>query len=187
MRDFPVLSGLNPYRTNRNIGPKHHGSEAEVLLKVANLAFQLGFQNKQIKEAREWAGNNAVARDLLHHARPPERYIMENIHLIAELREPASEPMFTTDLEKQPKKFRCSRPSKINFEVLRLIVSSPITRHVESDSVIGGKALRKGSKVLIIYRQLHLDNSISGPSLETLQPDRFLADKTLKTKPAFRP
>lgn len=102
--------------------------------------------------------------DLLHHARPPERYfiikeratemasyIEENIHLIAELREPVSEPTFTTDLEKQQKKFRCSWPSKTNFEVFRLIVSSPMTRHVESDSIIGGKALRKGSKVLVCH------------------------------------
>lgn len=121
MRDFPSLTGLNPYCNDRNTKPQHHGSEAEALLNLANLAFQLGFENKQIREIREWAGENIIAWDLLHYARPLQHYsinkaratemasyIRENLHLMAELQEPTSEPIFTTDLEKQPKKFQCS-------------------------------------------------------------------------------
>ncbi|KAL4932112.1 cytochrome P450 [Aspergillus undulatus] len=81
----------------------------------------------------------------------------------------------------------CPILDSLYSEVLRLIVTSPMTRHVSSTSTIGGKTLKEGSKVLIIYRQLHLDRSTWGPTPETLQAERFQRDKTLKTKVAYRP
>ncbi|KAL2808469.1 putative cytochrome P450 [Aspergillus granulosus] len=81
----------------------------------------------------------------------------------------------------------CPMLDSLYSEVLRLIVTSPMTRQVSSTSAIGGKTLKEGSKVLIIYRQLHLDRGTWGPSPEMLQPERFLKDKTLKTKVAYRP
>ncbi|KAL3475751.1 putative cytochrome P450 [Aspergillus californicus] len=81
----------------------------------------------------------------------------------------------------------CPMLDSLYSEVLRLVVTSPMTRQVSATSTIGGKTLKEGSKVLIIYRQLHLDHDTWGPSPETLQPDRFLRDKSLKTKVAYRP
>ncbi|KAL4881731.1 cytochrome P450 [Aspergillus karnatakaensis] len=81
----------------------------------------------------------------------------------------------------------CPLLDSLYSEVLRLIVTSPMTRYVSQTSTIGGKTLKEGSKVLIIYRQLHLDRATWGPTPQILQPDRFLHDKTLKTKVAYRP
>ncbi|KAL4766752.1 cytochrome P450 [Aspergillus nidulans var. acristatus] len=81
----------------------------------------------------------------------------------------------------------CPMLESLYSEVLRLIVTSPMTRQVSSTSTVGGKTLKEGSKVLIIYRQLHLDLDTWGPTPELLQPDRFLRDKTLKTNIAYRP
>ncbi|KAL4918995.1 cytochrome P450 [Aspergillus aurantiobrunneus] len=81
----------------------------------------------------------------------------------------------------------CPMLDSLYSEVLRLIVTSPMTRQVSSTSTIGGKTLKEGSKVLIVYRQLHLDRGTWGPSPEILQPDRFLRDPALRTKAAYRP
>ncbi|KAF9887621.1 hypothetical protein FE257_009714 [Aspergillus nanangensis] len=81
----------------------------------------------------------------------------------------------------------CPLLDSLYSEVLRLVVTSPMTRVITSTSTVSGKTLQKGSKVLVLYRQLHLDRSTWGSSPETLQPERFLHDKTLKTKVAYRP
>ncbi|KAL5337981.1 putative cytochrome P450 [Aspergillus crustosus] len=81
----------------------------------------------------------------------------------------------------------CPVLDSLYSEVLRLIVTSPMTRQVSTTTTIGGKTLKKGNNVLIIYRQLHIDQATWGPTPLTLQPQRFLHDKNLKTKPAYRP
>ncbi|KAL4862857.1 hypothetical protein BDV12DRAFT_190125 [Aspergillus spectabilis] len=81
----------------------------------------------------------------------------------------------------------CPILDSLYSEVLRLIVTSPMTRKVSSTTTVGGKTLKEGNNVLIIYRQLHLDRDTWGPTPELLQPDRFLRDKALKTKVAYRP
>ncbi|KAL4946606.1 cytochrome P450 [Aspergillus oleicola] len=81
----------------------------------------------------------------------------------------------------------CPILDSLYSEVLRLIVTSPMTRYVSATSTVGNKTLKEGSKVLIIYRQLHLNHSTWGPAPETLQADRFLHDKTLKTNVSYRP
>ncbi|KAL4796710.1 putative cytochrome P450 [Aspergillus venezuelensis] len=81
----------------------------------------------------------------------------------------------------------CPLLDSLYSEVLRLVVTSPMTRYVSETSTIGGKTLREGSKVLIIYRHLHTNESIWGPTPSLLQPSRFLHDKTLKTNVSYRP
>ena len=39
----------------------------------------------------------------------------------------------------------------------------------------------------ILYRQLHLDTTTWGPTPETLQPERFLQDSTLRSNIAYQP
>jgi hypothetical protein len=131
MRDFPILSDLSPYRDDRKRKPGRYGSESESLFKLAQLAFELGFDTRQVTEIREWATPNpdqAVAREFFQQLRPTKWYIVdqekaeglasyvgEDIPTTASLRT-RGEPRFTTNLENQPKKFRCSRPSSKNYE-----------------------------------------------------------------------
>ncbi|KAL4959538.1 cytochrome P450 [Aspergillus stella-maris] len=82
---------------------------------------------------------------------------------------------------------KCPLLDSLYSEVLRLVVTSPMTRYVSETSTVGGKVLREGSKVLIIYHHLHTNKSTWGPTPEKLQPSRFLNDKTLKTNISYRP
>ncbi|KAL4808792.1 putative cytochrome P450 [Aspergillus unguis] len=81
----------------------------------------------------------------------------------------------------------CPRLDSLYSEVLRLVVSSPMTRQVTADTAIGDVTVPKGAKVLIMYRHLHHDTATWGPTPEVLQPERFLHDKALGTRPAYRP
>lgn len=44
---------------------------------------------------------------------------------------------------------------------------------------IGGKTLRPGRKLLMPYRQMHLDRDVCGPEAANFDPDRFMRDKSL--------
>ncbi|KAL8651011.1 MAG: hypothetical protein Q9210_003494 [Variospora velana] len=72
-------------------------------------------------------------------------------------------------------------------ETVRMSAFSASVRHVLKDTVIGGKLLRKGSRLMIPYRQMHFDESIFGADVEVFNSDRFLKDKTLKRGSSWRP
>jgi len=75
----------------------------------------------------------------------------------------------------------------IFLEVLRLRDSPGTARTVISDTVIGTKKLRAGAKLLIPYRQLHLDPTVFGAAAASFDPDRFQRDKALARSPSYRP
>ncbi|KAL4949267.1 putative cytochrome P450 [Aspergillus filifer] len=81
----------------------------------------------------------------------------------------------------------CPILDSLYSEVLRLVVTSPMTRYVSETSTVGGKTLKEGSKVLIIYRNLHHNETVWGPTPSLLQPSRFLHNKGLKTNLSYRP
>lgn len=64
---------------------------------------------------------------------------------------------------------------------------SASVRHVLEDTVIGGKLLRKGSRLMIPYRQLHFDESVFGSDIERFKSDRFLKDQNLTRGGSWRP
>ncbi|KAL4935326.1 cytochrome P450 [Aspergillus oleicola] len=92
---------------------------------------------------------------------------------------------------------KCPKLDSLFGEVLRLTMTSPMARDVVSTTTIGGRQLREGRRVLwiqitmnddqILYRQLHLDPTTWGPTPETLQPERFLQDSTLRSNISYRP
>lgn len=60
-------------------------------------------------------------------------------------------------------------------------------RLVVNETIIGSKTLRPGRKLLMPYRQLHLDGNVWGPHAAEFDPGRFLKDKDLSRSPSFRP
>ncbi|PWY94542.1 putative cytochrome P450 [Aspergillus sclerotioniger CBS 115572] len=82
---------------------------------------------------------------------------------------------------------KCPKLDSLFSEVLRLTMTSPMARDIVSPATIGSRRLREGRRVLILYRQLHLDPTTWGPTPERFQPDRFLRDITLKSNIAYRP
>ena len=72
-------------------------------------------------------------------------------------------------------------------EVLRLTIWSMGTRTVQSDTIIGGKKLRKGRKLLMPYRAMHFDTTIFGSDATSFNPRRFMEKTTLVNSKSYRP
>lgn len=91
----------------------------------------------------------------------------------------------TTDLESRLE--CCPRLEAVFNEVVRLTSSSSSVRNVTSTTVIGGKILHKGTKVLIPYRQLHLNGEVFGSDPLHFDADRFFINKDLSRSSSYRP
>ena len=82
---------------------------------------------------------------------------------------------------------RCTRMNAAWDETIRMSAFSASVRHVTEDTWIGGKLLRKGSRLMIPYRQLHFDESVFGSDTQGFKSDRFLKDKNLTRGGSWRP
>ena len=65
-------------------------------------------------------------------------------------------------------------------EVLRTASYSSSVRLVMEDTVIGGKTLRKGNRIMMPYRQMHYDESTFGIDADKFNIERFLKNPALK-------
>lgn len=73
---------------------------------------------------------------------------------------------------------RCPQLDAAWNETMRLHGAAASIRTVTADTVIGGRTLRAGRRLVIPYRQLHLEASIFGSDVRTFRPERFLTKKT---------
>ena len=115
-------------------------------------------------------------------------YILRRGNLLAELRE---EVLPAVNAGTHGLEYRlegqCPRLRAVYLEVLRLSASSSTLRGVMTTTEIGDQIFKGGAKVLIPYRQLHMNPEIFGRNAEQFDPDRFLHDKDLSKNPSFRP
>lgn len=127
MRDFPSLTSLRPYQDDKKGKPKTSGVPSERLINLAQLAIKLGFKNDEIMTLHTHAAASRyqiVTEEFLNQLQPLDRYhidtetnrsvaqnVSDRIGNASAIRMPIEEAELTTDLEKLPKKFRCSRPS----------------------------------------------------------------------------
>lgn len=73
-------------------------------------------------------------------------------------------------------------------ETLRLTSAASSARTVLSPTEIGGKLLRKDTKVLLPYRQLHFQELVFGPcAADEFHPERFLENEELAKSPSYKP
>ncbi|KAF7586369.1 hypothetical protein BBP40_009015, partial [Aspergillus hancockii] len=105
-------------------------------------------------------------------------YILNNgpeyINLVREETLPAfSDGKTTPDLEYLHE--NCPHLDAMWNETIRLSAYSASVRFVTSDTIIGGKVLRKGNRLMIPYRQLHFDESTFGLEypVDEFRPERF--------------
>ncbi|KAK4193137.1 cytochrome P450 [Podospora australis] len=111
-------------------------------------------------------------------------YLLHNPELISAIRDEVA-PAFSgegldfklLDYDYVGTSDQCPTLDAVWCETLRLCTNSISLRCVTQDVVIGGKLLKKGSKVIIPYRLLHLDESIYGPGADEFRPQRFLEAK----------
>ncbi|OCL05804.1 cytochrome P450 [Glonium stellatum] len=81
----------------------------------------------------------------------------------------------------------CPILNSVLQEVLRLYTSSASMRFISEDTIIGGKLLRKGRKIMIPYRQLHEDSVVWGADSPDFEQSRWLKNASLRRNGCFRP
>ena len=72
-------------------------------------------------------------------------------------------------------------------EMLRLSSFAASVRFITEDTVLGGKVLRKGNRIIVPYRQLHMNQSAYGESVEQFEYTRFVKEPRLAQSRNFRP
>ncbi|KAI0118649.1 cytochrome P450 [Nemania sp. FL0031] len=72
-------------------------------------------------------------------------------------------------------------------EMLRLSAFAASVRLITEDTVIGDKILRKGNRLIIPYRQLHMDETVYGESASQFRPERFAKTPGLTNNNNYRP
>lgn len=81
----------------------------------------------------------------------------------------------------------CPHLDSLYNEVLRLTNSAASIRTVESPTIIGGKTLRPGTKVLSPFRQMHFDEDVFGEDALKFNADRFFTNEGLARSKSYRP
>ncbi|KAM0161258.1 hypothetical protein ACHAPG_002461 [Botrytis cinerea] len=116
-------------------------------------------------------------------------YIVHKPELLDNLRAEVA-PAVGTDGETVNLKYLtedCPRLEAFFNEVLRVNSAGALAREVVTPTLFSGKVLAKGTKLMIPYRQLHLDRQAWGRNARDFDPERFLKDKSLLRSQNFRP
>lgn len=82
---------------------------------------------------------------------------------------------------------KCPVLKSVWLETLRTSSAIGSARHITEDTIIGGKLLRRGNKILISNRQLYLDQNAFGNNAEEFEAERFLHHPELAHSPNFQP
>ncbi len=91
----------------------------------------------------------------------------------------------TEDLEQRLEK--CPHLEAVFHEASRLIASSTTMRTVTQPLQLGGKLFQPGYKIIVPYRQLHIDEQVYGEDVKQFNYSRFLENKDLRRSPSFKP
>jgi cytochrome P450 len=90
------------------------------------------------------------------------------------------DPTYFLDPEK------CPQVDHIWNEVLRVVGWACSVRLITQDTVIGGKLMRKGNRVMVPHRLLHFDERVFGEDPQAFRPDRW-NDPALAKSPCWKP
>lgn len=82
---------------------------------------------------------------------------------------------------------RCPLLDAAFNETLRLTSGASSARTVISPTQLGNKVLRKDTKLLMPYRQLHFQEKIFGPQVKLFRPERFLDNNDVGRSSEFKP
>ncbi|CAG8959243.1 hypothetical protein HYFRA_00012601 [Hymenoscyphus fraxineus] len=81
---------------------------------------------------------------------------------------------------------KCPDVEMIWHETLRLSGWSASVRLITQDTIIGGKVMRKGNRVMVPHRLLHFDEQIFGENPYKFKPERWQKEN-LSRSPSWRP
>lgn len=86
---------------------------------------------------------------------------------------------------------RCPQVDAIWNETLRMSGWAASVRLITKDTVIGGKTMCKGNRVMVPHRLMHFDETIFGLSPNVFRPERWLEheikENNLARSPSWRP
>lgn len=114
-------------------------------------------------------------------------YIIQDPELLGLIRS-ETQPAFTGGkLNTQYVTESCLLLNSIWLETLRLAAVSSSVRYITDDTIIAGKTLKRGNKIMISARQLHFNEAVFGKDAFSFVPGRFANKKGLQRSPGFRP
>ncbi|PVH94312.1 cytochrome P450 [Periconia macrospinosa] len=82
---------------------------------------------------------------------------------------------------------QCPKLESLISEILRLTVASALVREVVAPTELGGKVLQPGNRILVSYRQLHLNRAVWGQDPLQMEPYRFEENAKLQNSISYRP
>ncbi|KID66300.1 Cytochrome P450, partial [Metarhizium hybridum] len=82
---------------------------------------------------------------------------------------------------------KCPEVDAVWHDTLRMLGWSASVRFVTRDTVIGGKRMCKGSRILVPHRLRHFDEGIFGDATHQFRTERWRSNKNLPRNPSFRP
>ncbi|KAK8127348.1 cytochrome p450 [Apiospora sp. TS-2023a] len=107
-------------------------------------------------------------------------YLLQTPSLIDVVREETA-PLFRADGTFDFERLHSAVPQLDAMwnEMLRLASFAASVRYITADTVIGSKRLRKGNRLIVPYRQLHMDEAIFGAPVDQFRHERFLENPRL--------
>lgn len=82
---------------------------------------------------------------------------------------------------------QCPQLNAMWNETIRMSSYSASVRFITDDTIIGGKVLRRGNRLMIPFRQLHFDQGIFGKTADSFDHERFLNKANLTQSNNWRP
>jgi cytochrome P450 len=116
-------------------------------------------------------------------------YLLHNPSILAKFRQqtrPAFKNGHLVDPSYVQDPLKCPDVEMIWHETLRLSGWSASVRLITQDTVIGGKLMRKGNRVMVPHRLLHFDEQVFGENPCTFRPERWQKEN-LSRSPSWRP
>ncbi|KAI0506259.1 putative cytochrome p450 [Xylaria bambusicola] len=120
-------------------------------------------------------------------------HMMRRPHYLAAFRAetaPAFHGDVLVDLNHIQDPEKCPQVDAMWNETLRLAGWAASVRRVTCDTVLGGKRLRKGNRVMVPHRLLHFDEKIFGDDTAVWKPERWIdteAGRKLPNSQSWRP
>lgn len=117
-------------------------------------------------------------------------YLLQNASLLTTFRE-ETKPAFNGDTLVDPfyiqDRVKCPQVDAIWHETLRMAGWSTSIRLITEDTVIGGKLMRKGHRVMVPHRTQHFDEAVFGEKAHEFRPERWLKGQNLPQSPSWHP
>lgn len=114
-------------------------------------------------------------------------YLIKHPQLLEQIRHETQPAFKANGLSVDYLKDSCPLLDGVWNETLRHSAFSASVRHITEDTIIGGKTLRKGNRLMIPYRQLHFDEGVFGEDAHDFVPARFEKDPKLLRSASWRP